>query len=78
MPAYRDSVFLNVPFDKKYARLFDALIFAVYDCGFVARSAREVEDSGRRASKKSSTSVTAPSLDLLLAQPIQSDSWRNG
>lgn len=48
MPAaYQDSVFLNVPFDKRYARLFDALVFAVHDCGFVARSALEVDDSGQ-------------------------------
>lgn len=48
MPAvYPDSVFLNVPFDKKYARLFDALVFAVHDCGFIARSALEVDDSGQ-------------------------------
>ena len=44
---YEDSVFLNVPFDKKYARLFDALVFAVHDCGFIARSALEVDDSGQ-------------------------------
>jgi hypothetical protein len=31
---YADSVFLNVPFDKKYAPLFDALVFAIHDCGF--------------------------------------------
>ena len=45
--AYEDSVFLNVPFDKKYSRLFDALVFAVHDCGFAARSALEVQDSGQ-------------------------------
>lgn len=45
--AYEDSVFLNVPFDRRYARLFDALVFAVHDCGFAARSALEVEDSGQ-------------------------------
>lgn len=48
MPAtYEDSVFLNVPFDRKYGRLFDALVFAVHDCGFTARSALEVDDSGQ-------------------------------
>lgn len=48
MPAaYQDSVFLNVPFDSKYGRLFDALVFAVHDCGFIARSALEVDDSGQ-------------------------------
>jgi hypothetical protein len=45
--AYEESVFLNVPFDKKYGRLFDALTFAIHDCGFVARSALEVDDSGQ-------------------------------
>lgn len=44
---YADSVFLNVPFDKKYASLFDALVFAIHDCGFMARSALEVDDSGQ-------------------------------
>ena len=47
MTAYEDSVFLNVPFDKKYKSLFDSLIFVVHDCGFTARSALEVEDSGQ-------------------------------
>ena len=45
--AYEDSVFVNVPFDKKYLRLFDAIIFAVHDSGFIARSALEVDDSGQ-------------------------------
>ena len=44
--AYEDSVFLNVPFDKKYTPLFDALVFAIHDCGFIARAALEVDDSG--------------------------------
>jgi hypothetical protein len=52
MTAYEDSVFLNVPFDRKYRRLFDALVFAVYDCGFIARSALEVEDSGQARVEK--------------------------
>lgn len=46
-PKYADSVFLNVPFDKKYGRLFEALVFAIHDCGFAARSALEVDDSGQ-------------------------------
>lgn len=52
MAAYEDSVFVNVPFDKKYLRLSDALIFAVHDCGFIARSALEVEDSGQARVEK--------------------------
>jgi hypothetical protein len=50
--AYEDSVFLNVPFDLKYRRLFDALVFAVHDCGYSARSALEVEDSGQARVEK--------------------------
>ena len=40
------NVFINCPFDQKYRPLLRALLFAVYDCGFRARSALEVEDSG--------------------------------
>jgi hypothetical protein len=40
------DVFINCPFDRKYRPLLRALLFAIYDCGFRARSALEVEDSG--------------------------------
>lgn len=40
------DVFINCPFDAKYRPLLRALVFAVHDCGFHARSALEVEDSG--------------------------------
>jgi len=52
MPAYEDSVFINAPFDKKYSRLSNAIVFAVHDCGFVARSALEAEDSGQARVEK--------------------------
>ncbi len=32
---YNDNVFLNCPFDSAYKQLFDAMVFAVYDCGFI-------------------------------------------
>lgn len=50
--AYTNSVFLNVPFDSRYKRLFEAAIFAIYDCGFVARSAKEDEDSSQSRVEK--------------------------
>ncbi|MBV9492628.1 MAG: hypothetical protein JOZ54_00140 [Acidobacteria bacterium] len=51
-PPYELSVFINVPFDAAYKRLFDAIVFAIHDCGFFGRSALEVEDSGEsRVSK---------------------------
>jgi hypothetical protein len=47
MPTSGEAVFINVPFDARYKKLFDALVFAVHDCGFVARSAREQDDGSQ-------------------------------
>ena len=44
---YNDNVFINCPFDSVYKPLFDAMIFAVYDCGFRARCALEEEDGSQ-------------------------------
>jgi hypothetical protein len=52
MASYEDSVFINVPFDRKYVRLSNAVVFAVHDCGFIARSALEAEDSGQARVEK--------------------------
>ena len=38
---YHNNVFINCPFDDEYKLMFDALVFAVFDCGFRARSTRE-------------------------------------
>ena len=46
LPKYESSVFLNVPFDSKYEKLRDALVFVVHACGFTARCALERDDSG--------------------------------
>lgn len=48
---YEKSVFINCPFDGKYKRIFDAIVFAVFDCGFVPRSARESENDPVRLSR---------------------------
>lgn len=42
--AAAESVFINCPFDDEYQPLLWALVFAVQDCGFVARSALERDD----------------------------------
>lgn len=42
---YSNSVFINCPFDRKYLDIFRAIIFTIFDCGYIARSAREVDDS---------------------------------
>jgi hypothetical protein len=43
---YEKGVFINCPFDEQYEKLLYALIFAIHDCGFVARCALEASDSG--------------------------------
>ena len=46
------SIFVNCPFDAEYKTLFDAIIFTVVRCGFVARCALEVtETTGIRISR---------------------------
>jgi hypothetical protein len=47
MSTYANGVFINVPFDRRYKKLFDALVFAVHDCGFEARCAKEEGDSSQ-------------------------------
>lgn len=44
---YNDNVFLNCPFDLRYKPLFDAMVFAVHDCGFIARCALEEVDASQ-------------------------------
>jgi len=41
-----DNVFINCPFDPAYKPMFDAIVFAIFDCGFRARCSLEEEDTG--------------------------------
>lgn len=43
---YLNNVFINCPFDATYHAMFEAIIYAIHDCGFIARCAREEEDGG--------------------------------
>ncbi len=45
--SYDDNVFINCPFDKQYKPIFNALVFAIHDAGFVARCSLEAIDSGQ-------------------------------
>ena len=40
-----NDVFLNCPFDRSYQPIFEALIFTIYDLGFIARCALEIDDA---------------------------------
>ena len=42
---YNDNVFINCPFDAVYKPLFDAMVFAIHDCGFIPRCALEEDDA---------------------------------
>ncbi len=46
-PTYDESVFINCPFDDAYFPMLDAIVFAVHDCGFVARCSLELADTGQ-------------------------------
>jgi hypothetical protein len=50
--AYASRVFINCPFDRPYDAIFDALIFAVLDCGFYPRCALEIEDGAEARIEK--------------------------
>ena len=49
MPKRRisNSVFINCPFDSAYQAFFRAIVFAVYDCGFIPRCALEIQDASQ-------------------------------
>jgi hypothetical protein len=38
------DVFINCPFDSSYKPIFDAIVFAIYDLGFVAQCALAIDD----------------------------------
>ena len=44
--AYATNIFINYPFDDAYLELRNALVFAIFDCGFVPRCALEEDNSG--------------------------------
>jgi len=43
---YDRNIFFNCPFDRAYRPIFNALVFAAFDCGLTPRSALEVDDAG--------------------------------
>ena len=44
---YNDNIFINCPFDSAYKHLFDAMVFAIHDCGFIPRCALEEDDASQ-------------------------------
>lgn len=44
---YATDVFINCPFDRRYIPIFRAIVFSVFDCGFRARCAQEIDDASQ-------------------------------
>jgi hypothetical protein len=44
---YERGVFINCPFDQAYRPLFDAIVFVVFVCGLIPRSALEFDDASQ-------------------------------
>ena len=44
---FNENVFINCPFDVQYKQFFNAIVFAIFDCGFVARCALEEDDGSQ-------------------------------
>lgn len=50
-PDYDFNVFINCPFDDEYKPLFNAIIFTIHACGFIARCAQESSTQNIRFSR---------------------------
>lgn len=61
---YNENVFINCPFDAKYKPLFEAVVFAVHDCGFVARCALEEDDGSQIRIQKIYAIISQCRLDI--------------
>lgn len=49
---FDQNVFINCPFDEKYAPIFQAVVFAVHRVGFRPRCTKEVTESGESRLEK--------------------------
>jgi hypothetical protein len=44
---YERNVFINCPFDAEYVPLFEAIVFAIHDAGFLPKCSRQRLDSSQ-------------------------------
>ena len=71
--SYENSVFVNCPFDREYWPLFEALTFAVYQCGCYPRCALEVDDSSQVRVEKIITMIGSCRLSVHDISRVESD-----
>jgi hypothetical protein len=63
-PQYENSVFVNCPFDDAYHGLFEALVFAIHDCGYIAHCALEIDDGSEARIEKIIRIISACRLGI--------------
>jgi len=78
-PDFERNVFINCPFDDEYAPIFEAIVFAILDFGFLPKCARERLDSSEirlhkiveliRSSRLSIHDLSRTELDKTTALP---------
>lgn len=56
---YEYSVFVNCPFDDAYRELFEAIVFAIHDCGYIARCSLEMDDASQVRIEKIAAIIAA-------------------
>lgn len=61
---YEHGVFVNCPFDEEYRQLFEAIVFTLHDCGYVAHSALEVTDASQVRIEKIGTLIAGCKFGL--------------
>ncbi len=61
---YEHGVFVNCPFDDQYRPLFEAVVFTLHDCGYVAHAALEVTDASQVRIEKIGTLIAGCRLGL--------------
>lgn len=54
---YSRSVFINCPFSQEYQRIFRAILFTVFYCGYRPRCALEISDSSQNRLAKIETII---------------------
>ena len=59
-----EAVFINVPFDRRYEKLFHALVFTIHECGFLSRCALESTDGSEIRINKLYNIIEACSLGI--------------
>jgi hypothetical protein len=70
---YEHGVFVNCPFDEAYRPLFEAVVFTLHDCGYVAHSALEVSDASQVRIEKIASLIADCRLGLHDISRTESD-----